>query len=85
MAIEEADLHDREGWPGVARMWYNKAADKNLLKLGGYSINWQSLLGLAYYATHTLSNSLSRMHKSQLFPLLFPEEPENCQSMRFCF
>ncbi|KAL9112830.1 MAG: hypothetical protein Q9227_002907 [Pyrenula ochraceoflavens] len=29
MAIEEADLRDRETWSGVARMWYNKAADKS--------------------------------------------------------
>ena len=29
MAIEEADLRDREVWSGVARMWYNKAADKS--------------------------------------------------------
>jgi hypothetical protein len=28
MAIEETDLRDREVWSGVARMWYNKAADK---------------------------------------------------------
>jgi hypothetical protein len=27
MAIEEADLPDREVWSGIARMWYNKAAD----------------------------------------------------------
>src|SRR5437764_12502320 len=30
MAIEEADLRDREIWSGVARMWYNKAADSIL-------------------------------------------------------
>jgi len=29
MAIEEADLKDREIWAGVARMWYNKAADRS--------------------------------------------------------
>jgi hypothetical protein len=29
MATEEADLRDREVWSGVARMWYNKAADKS--------------------------------------------------------
>jgi hypothetical protein len=29
MAIEEADLPDREVWSGVARTWYNKAADKS--------------------------------------------------------
>ena len=29
MAIEEADLRDREIWSGVARVWYNKAADKS--------------------------------------------------------
>jgi Est1 DNA/RNA binding domain len=29
MAIEEADLRDREVWSGVARMWYNKASDKS--------------------------------------------------------
>jgi hypothetical protein len=29
MAIEEADLRDREVWSGVARMWYQKAADKS--------------------------------------------------------
>jgi hypothetical protein len=29
MAIEEADLRDREVWSGVARMWYNKATDKS--------------------------------------------------------
>jgi hypothetical protein len=29
MAIEEADLHDREVWAGVARMWYNQAADRS--------------------------------------------------------
>jgi Est1 DNA/RNA binding domain len=28
MAIEESDLRDREVWAGVARMWYDKAADK---------------------------------------------------------
>ena len=27
MAIKEADLRDREMWSGVARMWYNEAAD----------------------------------------------------------
>jgi hypothetical protein len=29
MAIEEADLRDREVWSGVARMWYNNATDKS--------------------------------------------------------
>ncbi|KAI1612193.1 hypothetical protein EDD36DRAFT_420044 [Exophiala viscosa] len=29
MAIEEADMRDRENWSGVARMWYNKAADRS--------------------------------------------------------
>jgi hypothetical protein len=29
MAVEEADMHDREVWAGVARYWYNKAADKS--------------------------------------------------------
>lgn len=29
MAIEEVDLRDREVWAGVARMWYDKAADKS--------------------------------------------------------
>lgn len=28
MAIEEADLRDRETWSNVARYWYDKAADK---------------------------------------------------------
>jgi hypothetical protein len=29
MAIEEADLHDREIWSGVARIWYDKAAGRS--------------------------------------------------------
>jgi Est1 DNA/RNA binding domain len=29
MAIEEVDMRDREVWAGVARMWYDKAADKS--------------------------------------------------------
>lgn len=29
MAVEEVDVRDREIWAGVARYWYNKAADKN--------------------------------------------------------
>jgi Est1 DNA/RNA binding domain len=29
MAIEEADKEDREIWSGVARTWYNKAADRS--------------------------------------------------------
>jgi hypothetical protein len=29
MAVEENDMRDREVWSGVARYWYNKAADKN--------------------------------------------------------
>jgi hypothetical protein len=29
MAIEEADLRDREVWAGVARMWYDMAADRS--------------------------------------------------------
>ncbi|KAL1967640.1 hypothetical protein VTN77DRAFT_2897 [Rasamsonia byssochlamydoides] len=29
MAVEEKDMRDREVWSGVARYWYNKAADKN--------------------------------------------------------
>ena len=29
MAIEEADLRDREIWSNVARLWYNKAADRS--------------------------------------------------------
>ncbi|KAJ4286340.1 hypothetical protein N0V90_013374 [Kalmusia sp. IMI 367209] len=29
MAIEDEDLRDRELWAGVARSWYNKAADKS--------------------------------------------------------
>ncbi|EAS30483.3 uncharacterized protein CIMG_05962 [Coccidioides immitis RS] len=29
MAVEESDLRDREVWAGVARYWYNKAADKS--------------------------------------------------------
>ncbi|OJJ48290.1 hypothetical protein ASPZODRAFT_150578 [Penicilliopsis zonata CBS 506.65] len=28
MAVEEVDMRDREIWAGVARFWYNKAADK---------------------------------------------------------
>jgi Est1 DNA/RNA binding domain len=30
MAIKEIDLRDREIWAGIARMWYDKAADKSL-------------------------------------------------------
>ncbi|KAK5188818.1 hypothetical protein LTR72_011402 [Exophiala xenobiotica] len=29
MAIEEADMRDRENWSNVARMWYNRAADRS--------------------------------------------------------
>ncbi|KAK5454911.1 hypothetical protein LTS15_005631 [Exophiala xenobiotica] len=29
MAIEEADMRDRENWSNVARMWYNSAADRS--------------------------------------------------------
>ncbi|EXJ72388.1 uncharacterized protein A1O5_04892 [Cladophialophora psammophila CBS 110553] len=29
MAIEEADMRDRETWSNVARMWYHKAADRS--------------------------------------------------------
>ncbi|KAK5241547.1 hypothetical protein LTS06_012037, partial [Exophiala xenobiotica] len=29
MAIEEADIRDRENWSNVARMWYNRAADRS--------------------------------------------------------
>jgi hypothetical protein len=29
MAIEEADMRDREVWSNVARTWYNKAADRS--------------------------------------------------------
>ncbi|KAG9185021.1 hypothetical protein G6011_00012 [Alternaria panax] len=29
MAIEDEDVRDRETWAGVARAWFNKAADKN--------------------------------------------------------
>ena len=29
MAVEEVDLRDREVWAGVARNWYNQAADRN--------------------------------------------------------
>ncbi|KAL2818440.1 hypothetical protein BDW59DRAFT_128461 [Aspergillus cavernicola] len=29
MAVEEADFREREVWAGIARYWYNKAADKN--------------------------------------------------------
>jgi hypothetical protein len=29
MAVEESDMRDREVWSGVARYWYNQAADKN--------------------------------------------------------
>ncbi len=29
MAIEEADLREREVWAGVARMWYDRAPDKS--------------------------------------------------------
>jgi hypothetical protein len=29
MAVEDEDVRDRETWAGVARSWYNKAADKN--------------------------------------------------------
>ncbi|EXJ62667.1 hypothetical protein A1O7_03105 [Cladophialophora yegresii CBS 114405] len=29
MAIEEADLRDRETWANVARMWYNRASDRS--------------------------------------------------------
>ena len=29
MAIEEIDMRDREIWSNVARMWYNKAADRS--------------------------------------------------------
>ncbi|GKZ17328.1 hypothetical protein AbraIFM66951_007533 [Aspergillus brasiliensis] len=29
MAVEESDLREREAWAGVARHWYNQAADRN--------------------------------------------------------
>lgn len=29
MAIEEADMRDRENWSNVARMWYSRAADRS--------------------------------------------------------
>ncbi|KAL4887814.1 hypothetical protein BDV59DRAFT_189850 [Aspergillus ambiguus] len=29
MAVEESDLKEREVWAGVARYWYNRAADRN--------------------------------------------------------
>ncbi|BCS12253.1 hypothetical protein ALUC_50299A [Aspergillus luchuensis] len=29
MAVEESDLRERESWAGVARYWYNQAADRN--------------------------------------------------------
>ncbi|OOF92758.1 hypothetical protein ASPCADRAFT_210022 [Aspergillus carbonarius ITEM 5010] len=29
MAVEESDLRERESWAGVARSWYNRAADRN--------------------------------------------------------
>ncbi|KAL6240629.1 hypothetical protein RBB50_012456 [Rhinocladiella similis] len=29
MAIEESDMRDRENWSNVARMWYNRAADRS--------------------------------------------------------
>ncbi|KAF2114451.1 hypothetical protein BDV96DRAFT_98089 [Lophiotrema nucula] len=29
MAIDDEDLRDRETWAGIARSWYNKAADKS--------------------------------------------------------
>ncbi|PWY91406.1 hypothetical protein BO94DRAFT_462368 [Aspergillus sclerotioniger CBS 115572] len=29
MAVEESDLRERESWAGVARYWYNRAADRN--------------------------------------------------------
>ncbi|EXJ79884.1 hypothetical protein A1O3_08169 [Capronia epimyces CBS 606.96] len=29
MAIEETDMRDRETWANVARMWYNRAADRS--------------------------------------------------------
>lgn len=29
MAIEEADMRERETWSNVARMWYNRAADRS--------------------------------------------------------
>ncbi|KAL4916829.1 hypothetical protein BDW62DRAFT_211653 [Aspergillus aurantiobrunneus] len=29
MAVEEADFRERDVWAGIARYWYNKAADKN--------------------------------------------------------
>ncbi|KKK22502.1 hypothetical protein ARAM_000595 [Aspergillus rambellii] len=29
MAVEETDFREREVWAGVARYWYNKAADRN--------------------------------------------------------
>ncbi|KAI9040660.1 uncharacterized protein KD926_007876 [Aspergillus affinis] len=29
MAVDESNLHDREIWGGVAKYWYNKAADRN--------------------------------------------------------
>jgi hypothetical protein len=29
MAIEEVDMKDRETWSNVARMWYNRAADRS--------------------------------------------------------
>src|ERR1700728_2437383 len=29
VAIEEADLRDREIWSGIARMWYSKAVDES--------------------------------------------------------
>ncbi|GFG17164.1 uncharacterized protein YKR096W, partial [Aspergillus udagawae] len=37
MAVEELGMRDRESWAGVARYWYNKAADRNP-DMAGYNI-----------------------------------------------
>ncbi|KAL9611235.1 MAG: hypothetical protein Q9167_004118 [Letrouitia subvulpina] len=54
MAIENNDPRDREVWGGVARFWYNKAADKSpktgrLLHHLGILARGESLEQLSYY------------------------------------
>lgn len=54
MAIENNDPRDREVWGGVARFWYNKAADKSpktgrLLHHLGILARSESLEQLSYY------------------------------------
>ena len=75
MAIEETDLRDREVWSGVARMWYNKAADKspNVGRIQHHLavLARPNIVQQLFYSSKALFSTIPFQNTQELVMLLF--------------